>query len=76
MKDEAFEQFMAILFLRALNQIKYGKIQDDYRMDYTNKRYNYPKSIVDMVDFMRQVKIIKKTSPSDEEKVRRNILRR
>ena len=57
MKSEAFKKFMAILFLRASDQEKYGKMQDDYRMDYANKLINYPNSVTRMVDIMRQVKV-------------------
>ena len=35
-------------------------MQDEYRMDYANKKDNYLNSIVDMVDVMRQVKISQK----------------
>ena len=63
MKSEAFEQFMDILFLCASDQGRYGKIQDEYHMDYANKKDNYPKLAVDMVDIMRQVKISRKNSP-------------
>ena len=64
MKSGAFEQFMPIFFLRSSDQGKYGKMQDNYCMDYANKKDNYPKSVVDMVDIMKQVKISrKKTSP-------------
>ena len=68
MKSKAFEQFMAVLFLRASDQQIYGNMQDEYCMDFTNKKDNYPKTIIDMVDVMRQVKVRQKTSPSDEEK--------
>ena len=68
-KSKAFEKFMFILFLRASDQGKYGKMQDECCTDYSNKKENYPKSIVDMVDVMRQVKIsLKNLSPSDKEK--------
>ena len=30
MKNDAFDQFMAILFLRASDQTKYGNMQDKY----------------------------------------------
>ena len=68
MKNKAFEQFMVILFLRASDQRIYGSMQDEYCMDFANKKDNYPKTVTDMVDVMRQVKVRKKTSPSDEEK--------
>ena len=57
MKNKAFEQFMAVLFLRASDQQIYGNMQDESCMDFTNKKDNYPKTIIDMVDTMRQVKI-------------------
>ena len=60
MKSEAFENLMAILFLRASNQSIYGKMQDEYRMDYANDKDYYPKTVVKMVDVMRQVKIGRK----------------
>lgn len=67
-KDIDFEQFMAVLFLSKYDETKYGKSQDEYRMDYANKKDNYPKSMVNMVDVMRQVKISrKKNLPSDKE---------
>ena len=60
---------MAILFLRVSDQSKYGKMQDESRIGYANKKDNYPKSVVDMVDVMRKVGIIrKKTSPSEKGK--------
>ena len=52
-KDEAFERFMAVLLLRASDQITYGKMQDDYKMAYANTRDKYPKSVKTMVDVMR-----------------------
>ena len=67
-KNKAFEQFMAVLFLRASDQQIYRNMQDEYCMDFTNKKYNYSKNLIDMVDVMRQVKVRQKTSPSDEEK--------
>ena len=53
MKNEAFDRFMAIFLLRASDKTIYCKMQDDYRMDYTNNKDNYPKSVADM----RQVKV-------------------
>ena len=67
-KGNAFEQCIVILFLRASYQIIYGNMQDEYCMDFANKKYNYPNTIIDMVDVMQQVKIRWKTSPSDEDK--------
>ena len=60
MKSEDFENFVAILFIQASNQSVYGKMQDEYWMDYANKKEDYLKAVVKMVDVMRQVKIIQK----------------
>ena len=50
--------------MRASDQSKYGKMQDEYRMLYANKKDDYPKSVKDMVDVMRQVKVSpRKKSP-------------
>ena len=63
---------MAILLLCESDQTKYGRRQYDYRMDYANKKDNYPKSVADMVDVTRQFKVKttskKKFSPSDQYK--------
>ena len=67
-KGNAFEQCIVILFLRASDRRIYGNMQDEYHMYFTNKKDNYPKTIIDMVDVMQQVKIRWKTSPSDEDK--------
>ena len=79
MKDNVFDQFMAILFLRASDQTKYGKMQDEYRMAYANKKDNYPKLVVEMVDVTRQVKVItrKKLPEKGKSEVakKRNILK-
>ena len=45
MKSYAFEGFMAILFLQALDESKYGNMQDEYNMDYSDKKDNYPKVV-------------------------------
>ena len=37
-------------------------MKDEYRMDYANKKDNYPKLVVDIVDIMRKVKISRKKS--------------
>ena len=58
MKDNEFDQFMVILFLHASDQTKYGKMQDECRMAYANKKDNPSKFVVDMADVMRQVKVI------------------
>ena len=72
MKSEAFEQFMDILFLRASDQGNYRKMKDEYHMEYVNKKDNCPKSVVDMIDIMRKIKISRKKSPekgkSDKDK--------
>ena len=68
MKNDAFDQFMAILFLRASDQTKYVKMQDDYRMLYANKKDDYPKSVKDMVDVMRQVKVSPRKKSADKSK--------
>lgn len=59
-KDEAFERFMAALFLRGANQAHYGKLMEDLRTQYSLGNCQYPKTLQDAVDVMRQIKIGKK----------------
>ena len=66
MKNDAFDQFMAILFLQASDQTKYGKMQDDYRLSYANKKDDYPKSVKYMVDVMRHVKVSHRKKLADK----------
>ena len=47
-------------------------MQDEYRMAYANKKDNYPKSVVDMVDVMRQVKVITRKKSPEKGKLERD----
>ena len=63
---------MAVLLRCASDQTTYCNMQYDYKMDYANKKDNYPKLVADMVDVMKQFKVKttskKKVSPSDQYK--------
>ena len=52
-KGNTFEQCIVILFLRAPDRRIYGTMQDEYFMDFANKKYNYQYIIIDMVDVMQ-----------------------
>ena len=68
MKKEAFEAWMATIFLRGSNQSIYGELMRDYRKDYANNDDNYPKSVRGMVDVMRQLKPKTKKQPTNKDK--------
>ena len=73
LKNTGFEAWMATIFLRGSNQSVYGKLMRDCRKDYANNNDNYPKSVRNMVDVMRQLKPKpKKDKLSNNDKSKRN----
>ena len=62
MKKTAFDQMMAIAFLRGSNQGDYGSIMEGFQTQYSLGNNQYPKTLLKATDVMRQVKIKKKKS--------------
>ena len=55
-KEAAFENFMAVLFVRGSNHTIYRKIIEDFRTRYSMGHDEYPKTVQAAVDIMRQMK--------------------
>ena len=53
-EKKGMDNFMAMLFLRNVDQVRFGEMLVDFRKSYTNKDNRYPQSVADMMDVMCQ----------------------
>ena len=54
LKDQAWEEFIAVMFLRNANHARFSGMLLDFRKLYANNDDKYPKNLKTMVDVMRQ----------------------
>ena len=63
-KKDSWNEFISVLFLRNSNHQRFSSMMLEFRKGYANNDDRYPKSLLSMMDVMRQQPEIKKPRPT------------
>ena len=72
LKDQAWEEFIAVMFLRNANHACFDGMLLDFLKSFANNDDKYPKNLKTMVDVMRQQPENKKKSTANQNQKKDN----